>query len=131
MINTHKGLFQYNRLPFGVASAPAIFQKVMDTMLAGIPHVAAYLDDIILTGKNDMDHLETLRKVLSRLKEYGFRIREEKCAFMQPEVEYLVHILSSKGTRADPKKTTAVVNMPNPKNVSELRSFLGMCNYYG
>ncbi|KRY26536.1 Uncharacterized protein T01_4021, partial [Trichinella spiralis] len=130
VINTHKGLYHYNRLPFGVASAPAIFQKVMDTMLAGIPNVAAYLDDIILTGATDDEHRRTLKLVLGRLKEFGLRIRKEKCTFSQKEVEYLGHILSSKGIRADPKKTAAIVNMPLPTNIAKLRSFLGMCNYY-
>ncbi|KRX69786.1 Uncharacterized protein T06_4692 [Trichinella sp. T6] len=64
VINTHKGLYHYNRLPFSVASAPAIFLKVMDTMLAGIPNVAAYLDDIILTGATDDEHRRTLKLVL-------------------------------------------------------------------
>ncbi|KRY56479.1 Uncharacterized protein T03_3767, partial [Trichinella britovi] len=130
VINTHKGLYQYNRLPFGVASAPAIFQKVMNTMLAGIPNVAGYLDDIILTGATDDEHRRTLKLVLGRLKEFGLRIRKEKCIFFQREVEYLGHILSSKGIRADPKKTAAIVNMPLPTNIAKLRSFLGMCNYY-
>ncbi|KRY40653.1 Uncharacterized protein T01_3330 [Trichinella spiralis] len=99
VINTHKGLYHYNRLPFGVASAPAIFQKVMDTMLAGIPNVAAYLDDIILTGATDDEHRRTLKLVLGRLKEFGLRIHKEKCIFFQREVEYLGHILSSKVTQ--------------------------------
>ncbi|OUC43788.1 putative zinc knuckle [Trichinella nativa] len=83
VINTHKGLYHYNRLPFSVASAPAIFQKVMNTMLAGIPNVAAYLDDIILTGATDDEHQRTLKLVLGRLKEFGLRIRKEKCIFFQ------------------------------------------------
>ncbi|XP_003367120.1 retrotransposable element Tf2 155 kDa protein type 1 [Trichinella spiralis] len=102
----------------------------MDTMLAGIPNVAAYLDDIILTGATDDEYRRTLKLVLGRLKEFGLRIRKEKCTFFQREVEYLGHILSSKGIRADPKKTAAFVNMPLPTNIAKLRSFLGMCNYY-
>ncbi|KRX36417.1 Uncharacterized protein T05_11724 [Trichinella murrelli] len=97
VINTHKGLYHYNRLPFSVASAPAIFQKVMDTMLAAIPNVSAYLDDIILTGATDDEYRRTLKLVLGRLKEFGLRIRKEKCIFFQKKVEYLGHILSSKG----------------------------------
>ncbi|XP_003367099.1 putative integrase core domain protein, partial [Trichinella spiralis] len=126
VINTHKGLYHYNRLPFSVASAPAIFQKVMVTMLAGIPNVAAYSDDIILTGATDDEHRRTLKLLLGRLKEFGLRIRKEKCTFFQREVEYLGHILSSKGIRADPKKTAAIVNMPLPTNIAKLRSFLGV-----
>ena len=65
-INTHKGLFQFNRMPFGIASAPAIFQKTMGTMLQGLRHVAAYIDDIIVTGKNDAEHMSNLHNVLQR-----------------------------------------------------------------
>ena len=64
-INTHKGLFQYTRLPFGVASAPALFQRTMDSILQGLPHVCVYIDDILITGPTDEDHLKTLDEVLS------------------------------------------------------------------
>ena len=130
VINTHKGLFRYNRLAFGVVSAPAALQKTMDTMLSGIPHAAAYLDDIIVTGSSDEEHLKTLDQVLKRMEEYGFRIRKEKCEFMKSEVEYLGHKISAEWTKVDPKKTAAIVKMPEPENVPHLRSFLGMCNYY-
>uniref|UniRef100_A0A5S6QP63 RNA-directed DNA polymerase n=1 Tax=Trichuris muris TaxID=70415 RepID=A0A5S6QP63_TRIMR len=130
VINTHKGLFQYNRLPFGVKAAPAIFQKAMDAMLTGIPKVAAYLDDIIITGASDEEHLRTLETVLSRLLDYGFRIKREKCKFMEKEVEYLGHIVSAEGLRADPKKTEAIVRMKPPQDLANLRSFLGMVNFY-
>ena len=62
-INTHRGLYQYTRLPFGVASAPALFQKIMDTILQGIPHVICYIDDILVTGANQEDHLRNLAEV--------------------------------------------------------------------
>ena len=70
-INTRKGLYQYNRLPFGVAAAPSIFQRTMENLLQGIPHVSIYLDDILVTGTSDADHLVTLDKVLARLKDAG------------------------------------------------------------
>ena len=67
-INTHCGLYRYNRLPFGVASAPALFQKLMDTVLQGIPHVICYIDDILVTGTSDEDHLRNLATVFERLQ---------------------------------------------------------------
>ena len=70
-INTHRGLYHYNRLPFGVASAPAVFQQLMEQVLQGLPGVACYLDDVLITGKNDRDHLEHLG-VLQHLHERGF-----------------------------------------------------------
>ena len=81
-INTHRGLYRYLRLPFGVASAPAIFQKVMDTILQGIPHVICYIDDILVTGANDSDHLNNLATVLQRLETHGVRMKKAKCEFM-------------------------------------------------
>ena len=63
-INTHKGLFRYKRLPFGVSTAPSIFQRTMEGLLHGIPHVSLYLDDILVTGVSDEEHLTTLDKVL-------------------------------------------------------------------
>ena len=86
-VNTHRGLYRFTRLPFGVASAPALFQQLMDTMLQGIPHVICYIDDILVTGVNDSEHLSSLAAVLERLERHGFRMKKEKCEFLQPAVE--------------------------------------------
>ncbi|KRY74260.1 Transposon Tf2-9 polyprotein [Trichinella pseudospiralis] len=104
--------------------------NLIQKLSSGIPNVVTYLDDIILTGATDDEHRRTLKLVLGRLKEVGLRIRKEKFTFFQKEVEYLGHSLSSKGIRADPKKTAAIVNMPLPTNIAKLRFFLGMCNFY-
>ena len=88
VINTHKGLFRYNRLPFGVLSAPAIFQRVMENVLQGMDNVIVYFDDILIAGKSMSDHLDTLEKVLPRLKEAGLRLRKEKCSFLVESVTY-------------------------------------------
>ena len=130
-LNTHQGLYCYERLPFSVASAPAMFQKIMDTILQGIPNVICYIDHILITGKDDATHLKSLEEVLSRLEDQGVRIKQEKCNFLQESVEYLGHLISSEGIRAIPSKVKAVVEAPPPKNVNQLRSFLGFINYYG
>ncbi|KAL0150120.1 hypothetical protein M9458_054547 [Cirrhinus mrigala] len=78
-VNTHKGLFTYTRLQFGVSSSPAIFQRTMEGILKDIPKVTVYLDDILLTGKNDPKHLRTLDQVLQRLEESGLRLKRGKC----------------------------------------------------
>ncbi|CAF2039059.1 unnamed protein product [Rotaria magnacalcarata] len=130
VINTHKGLFRYNRLPFGVASAPSIFQEIMNKMLSGLEATVCYLDDIIITGKNKIDHLNNLSKVFARIKDYGFHINKNKCKFLQNHVEYLGFIVDKNGVHTSPSKTQAIINMPEPKNISQLRSFLGMVNHY-
>ena len=84
-INTHLGLFQYTGVPFGIASAPALFQKTMDTLLQGIPNTLCYLDDILITGKTDAEHLQNLEEVLKLLQDNGLRVKPK---FMQSSIEY-------------------------------------------
>lgn len=81
-INTHKGLFHYNSLPFGISSAPSIFQRTIETLLAGIPNVAIYIDDILVSGASESEHLETLEKVFKRLLEAGLTLKLQKCQFI-------------------------------------------------
>lgn len=130
-INTHKGLYRYSRLPFGVASAPAIFQRTMDNILQGISRVQCYIDDILVSGVDDADHLRNLDEVLRRLAENGVTVKKEKCSFLCESVEYLGHVIDRYGLHAAPDKLKAIVDAPAPTNVQELRSFLGLINYYG
>ena len=130
-INTHQGLYQYTRLPFGIASAPAMFQRLMDTVLQGIPGVICYIDDILVTGKDEKEHLERLEEVLQRLAKHGFRLKKPKCHFMVSSVEYLGHQIDQHGIQAIQSKVDAITKAPAPKNVQELRSLLGLINYYG
>ena len=129
-INTHKGLFEYQRLPFGIASAPSIFQRVMENLLQGIPRVCVYLDDILVTGSTEEEHLSNLAQVLTRLENASMRLKHEKCAFMFDSVSYLGHVISSEGLRTGDVKVKAIVDAPDPKDLSELRSFLGLVNHY-
>ncbi|KAL2088270.1 hypothetical protein ACEWY4_015169 [Coilia grayii] len=130
-INTHKGLYHYNRLPYGVASAPAIFQKLMDQVLQGMDGVICYLDDILITGKDTECHLTNLEEVLRRLESYNLRVQEEKCEFMKSSVSYLGHVIDAMGIHPMKEKTDAIQRAAVPKNVTELRSFLALLNYYG
>ena len=130
-INTHKGLFQYNRLPFGASAAPSIFQRTMETLLQGLPGVCLYLDDILITGQSDQEHLTNLSAVLQKLAAAGMKLRPTKCFFMLQEVEYLGHKISAKGLEPTQEKVQAIIDAPAPRNVSQLKSFLGMLNYYG
>ena len=130
-INTHKGLFQYNRLPYGVASAPAIFQRHMEMLLQGANGVSVYLDDILVAGTTMEDHLHNLKEVLKRLDDAGLRLNKEKCFFLRPSIEYLGHVIDKDGLRPTGSKVRAIKEAPHPKNVTQLRSFLGLINYYG
>ena len=130
-INTHRDLFEYTRLPFGVASAPALFQRIMDSILQGIPSVKCYIDDILITGANDEEHLQNLEQVLQRLETEGMRLKKSKCQFLKPSVEYLGHRVDSTGLHPTEDKLKAVAEAPPPRNLKELRSFLGLLNYYG
>ena len=85
-INTHKGLFQYNRLPYGISSAPGIFQRNMENLLQNIPYVIVRVDDILVSGANDGDHLNNLKEVFKRLVKAGLRLKKGKCVFMEPQV---------------------------------------------
>ena len=130
-INTHKGLFRYNRLPFGVSAAPAIFQRTMESIVQGIPHVVVYIDDVLLTEPTEEEHLSTLERVLHGLDEAGLRLKRQKCKFLLPSVEYLGHKISAQGLQPTESKIQDLQDAPVPKDVSQLKAFLGLLNYYG
>ena len=128
--NTHKGLFEYSRMPFGITSAPAIFKRTMDNLLQGLDHVTVYIDDILVTGKTEEEHLRTLDEVLTPLENAGMRLKREKCMFMADEVISLGHRISKEGIQPTDDKVRAITATPQPTNVSELRAFLGLVNFY-
>ena len=129
-INTHKGLFRFNRLVFGLANAPFIFQRAMEQLLSDIEGTCIFLDDILITGPTKTIHLERLKLVLSRLQDAGLRLKREKCEFFKSSVEYLGFIIDKNGLHKSNQKIKAILDAQCPKNVSELKSFLGMVNYY-
>lgn len=129
-INTHKGLYTYTRLPFGVASSPAIFQRTMEGILGGIPNVAIYLDDILISGPSEQMHLKNLEEVLQRLEKSGLRLKRSKCEFFGKEVAFLGHKITANGLHPLTEKVEAISDAPQPQNVSELKAYLGLLNYY-
>ncbi len=130
-INTHKGLYQVNRLPYGVASAPAIVQKLMNQVLQGIDGVICYLDDILITGLNTQTHMRNLEEVLKRLKSHNLRVNREKCAFFQHRVSYLGHVIDAEGIHPLQEKCEAIAKAAVPTTITELKSFLSLLSYYG
>ena len=127
---TPMGLFEYNCMPFGLCNAPALFQKLMQTIFHEelLQILLVYLDDIIMYSCNIADHLSD--RVFQKLGEHGFKIEAAKCQFFQRRVKYLGHVVSSEGVATDPAKTEAVARWPTPKTLKDLRSFLGFASYY-
>lgn len=129
-INTHLGLYQPNRLQFGVSSGPSIFQSVMDRILQGITDVYCYIDDIIIKGETLSQCHETLVKVFQRLCKYNVRINWDKCKFFEEEIQFLGYKINSRGLKPMEDKVFAIVNAPIPDSVQKLQSYLGLLNYY-
>lgn len=126
------GLFEWNRMPFGLCNAPSTFQRLMERIFGDqqCQSLLLYLDDIVVFSTSIAQHLERLGLVLDRLEREGLKARLDKCAFLQREVRYLGHVISSKGVATDPSKIEAVAQWPRPSSVTELRSFLGFSSYY-
>ena len=129
-INTHLGLCRLKRLPFGLKVAPALFQQIMDMMLANLGFAIAYLDDILVKSKNVQEHKEHIRAVFQRIEEFGFKLSAEKCEFFLKQIKYLGQIIDSQRRRPDPQRTKAIEKIPAPNNVNQLQSFLDLAQYY-
>ena len=131
VIATHIGYFKYLRMPFGIASAPSIRQRTIDTILQGVPGVSAYIDDVIVTGRTHAEHMHNLRLVFQRFTDAGLTTQLAKCRFLQPSVTYTEHRIDNFGIHPTDEKIDAIRNRPMPVNVTQLRSLLGQINYYG
>jgi len=126
-INTPLGLYKYLRLPFGIASAPALWQKAMTTVLQGCKGVVYYLDDILIMGNTREEHVKNLRNVMARLH---LKVNASKCKYFQSELEFLGHVITPSGICPTQQRIVDVLKAPMPANKSELKSFLGLmtCN---
>ena len=124
------GAFYFNRLPFGVASAPASYQKAMDSIFKDIPNLFIYMDDLIIFTEGHLEHEKIVKKVLEKLHDNGMAIAVDKCVWEQKEVEYLGYLVSEQGLRPMPKKLEAVTNIAPPKKQKDLLAFLGAANFW-
>ena len=129
-VNTHRGLFKYKRLPYGVSSGPAIFQRAIEGMLQDIPNVGVFLDNILITGPTDEDYLRSLKIVLDCLQKANLRLKRVKCHLMQLSHSMLGHQVDAEGFVPMPSKAQAVQEAPIPRNPTQLRSYLGLVNFY-
>ena len=128
-INTSQGLFRYTRLPFGISSSPAIWQRFIDQVLGGLERTCAIMDDVLVSGRDDQDHMQNLKKVFQRFWKYGLRVKPYKCGFMQECVVYMGRRISAKGIQATDDKVDTTRNAPAPQCEAKLRSWLGMVNF--
>ena len=124
------GRYCYNRLCFGISSAPEHFQKRMSRILEGLEGVVCQMDDVLIWGATQSEHDERLRKTLTRLQEAGVTLND-KCDFSKSRIKFLGQLIDATGVSADPDKVGAVKAMAEPSNVSEVRRFLGMTNHLG
>ena len=129
---TKYGLFEFTTMPFGLCNAPATFQRVMELALAGLQWkiCLVYLDDVLIFSKTFEEHIKRLSDVLDRIRMARLKLKPAKCHFLQTEVTYLGHILSAEGVRPNKENVDRILAWKNPTNVKEVRSFLGMANYY-
>ncbi|KAJ9505134.1 hypothetical protein QJQ45_013443 [Haematococcus lacustris] len=129
---TRYGHYEYTVMPFGLCNAPATFQRLMNDIFR--PHldqfVLVYLDDILIYSRSEAEHQEHLRTVLGLLRQHQLYANLSKCAFFLPSMDFLGHIISAAGIHPDPAKIRAMVEWPVPRNLNDLRSFLGSANYY-
>ena len=130
VINTPFGLYQYHGRCFGEASSPAQFQRFMDTMISELPGVAAYLDDLIITGSIETEHWENLERLIQKLNEYELHVKLDKSVFFQSSVKYFGYIIDKIGKRPLKFSVEAIKNLKRPENDSEIQAFLGKINYY-
>ncbi len=126
------GLFEFLVMPFGLANAPATFQRLMDSVLAGLKwhECLVYLDDIIVFGATFEQHLERLERVFERLDKVGLRLKAKKSVFFTSSIEYLGHHITRDGIQPSETKVKALMKMPPPTDLTQLRSFVGLCSYF-
>ncbi|GFT88666.1 retrovirus-related Pol polyprotein from transposon 412 [Trichonephila clavipes] len=130
-INTHKGLYICKRLMYGLNGAPAIWQRYVDGLFQGMYGVKVFMDDARITGSDEISHFTALEEFFKKCREHGLKLNLNKSKFFQNEINFLGHRIDSKGLHKTDEKISAVINAPVPRNVHEVKSFLGLVNFYG
>ena len=122
------GFYEFTRMPFGLCNAPATFQHLMQNMLRelNLTYCIIYLDDVIVYGCTEEEHLERLRIVLERFREFNLKLKPSKCSFFQSEIVYLTHHVSKEGIRPSDENIRAILEFPMPETYTEIRAFCGL-----
>ena len=124
------GKWEFKRCPFGLAQAPAYFQRLVNEVLLGLTFTFGYLDDILVYSPDMETHLKHLRKLFIKLREADLKLKEVKCNFLKKHIQYLGHIVSGKGVTPMPEKLACIQKIPPPKTPKEVKQFLGLIGYY-
>ncbi|UYV66976.1 hypothetical protein LAZ67_4003508, partial [Cordylochernes scorpioides] len=129
---TPDGLYEFQVMPFGLCNAPATFERMIDSVLGSLKWnmCLCYLDDIVVYAPTFEEHLRRLQLVLSCIQKAGLSLNHKKCLFGSRRIKILGHLVDANGIHPDPDKVEAVSKFPRPRNIFELRSFLGLCSYY-
>lgn len=128
----NRGLYQFTRMPFGLTNAPAVWQRLIDKVV-GVDlesYVFVYLDDVIICTPTFEKHVEVLQEVIERIRCAGLTLNREKCEFCKPELRYLGYVVNESGLLVDPEKVEAILQIPTPKNVTEVRRIVGVASWY-
>ena len=130
--STKGGHWAFRRLPFGLKTAPATFQRMMNNVLSGLTGTRcfAFLDDIVIYANSLAEHDKKLREIFGRLRKYNLKLQPDKCEFLRTEVTFLGHKVSERGVEPDARKVEAIKNFPTPRTPKQLKSFLGLAGYY-
>ncbi len=129
---TAGGTYQFKRMPFGLTNAPATFQRLIDQTLGGLKWTScfAFIDDSLIATQTFSEHLTALREVFNRLRQAGLTLKKEKCFIGKTELEFLGHRITKAGLHTSPGKIDKIQIFPVPKNLTEVRCFLGLINWY-
>ena len=130
--STPGGHWQFLRLPMGLASAPATFERLMETVLKGLNYheVLIYLDDLIVYARNLNDHRRKIDLLFERLRGANLKLQPDKVQFLRTEVAFLGHVITKDGVKPDPEKIRAITDYRSPQNVRNVRQTLGLFGYY-
>lgn len=128
---TPLGRYCFRRVPFGISSAPEIFQRTMSELFRGVDGVIVLMDDLLVFGSNDREHDQRLSKILEMIKGAGLKLNDNKCVYNQSCVDFFGHTIGSKGISPSKGKVEAILKMNPPTDVSGVRRIMGMVNYLG
>ena len=124
------GKWEFKRCPFGLAQAPAYFQRIINEVLSGFTFAFGYLDDILIYSPDMTSHLKHMRLLFERLRAADLKLKEVRCSFLKKHIQYLGHTVSGEGIKLLPEKLTCIEEMAPSKTPKEIKQFLGLIGYY-